>query len=249
MSETSPEVEKLMTNAVRARPKATASDKISKVEAPKVEEIPQINTATPETQLSPTDKEKSELLKLHAHFGWRSPKYTIEDLGHPTQTYAERIEQLKKTRDHHNNSGLQILEKKGITKHHLLEKGIKRFKVKPNAKESTIEGNTLILGRDHFNTESPLDGLHKLLDTNKQHHLSQKARSRAKEMYDQRNVLPEGEDAQKYHDAGVRWSNLSSILKHAPEKGMQILKKLKDPKYHTSLLQKLLDFKLKRGLR
>jgi len=153
-------------------------------------------------------------------------------------------------RDRHNNIGLKNLNTAGISKYHLLEKGIKKFKVEPGAEKSRLEGNTLILGKDHYQDtdhEKLKYSLNNLLNNTRESHLSTKANNAFYEMHSKANqAAREGKPNQHYIDASKRWLNMSEILKTNPERGIKIIKHLSklhksNQKPKLALLDMLLD--------
>lgn len=257
MSETSPEVEKLMTNAVRARPKATASDKISKVEAPEeaTKEGPKVETLdkspiestpppTPETtentndsQGRLTDEQQIKIEKLYKQLGRHQTEYAHDYLYDPRRQgdNESNIYHLKRDVAYYTNEGLRSLERIGITKHHLLEKGIKNFKINLSSPDSRIIGNTLILGKNHHSMYMPdknhLKSLHYLLDSNKKSHASSQALSKGKEMLMKATKAKiQGKPHEAHIDAAIRWNNMARLLKEDPKQGLEIIKELKSGK-------------------
>jgi len=190
-----------------------------------------------------TPEQLEQIKKLHKHLGRTAPE---ELEGKSSDQYGEYIKTLKHARDTHNNAGLKTLEGHGITKHHLLEKGIRYFKVEPNTDKSRLEGNTLVLGRDHYYKRDNVDNLHKLLDTNKESHASTKAFANYKEMQDKFHSSNDIEDMKSYMQAGNMWFNLSKILKDNPKNGLAITKHLKEAsKQKKRPAKQVLDFLLK----
>ncbi len=214
------------------------------------------------SELGATPEQLEQVERLHKHFGLGngiSSKLANKSSEH----FKAYIDHLKKRVGTHNTLGLKKLEESGITKYHLLEKGIKKFKVEPDAEKSRIEGNTLILGQDHFNKKEGIEELHNLInqnkgkwdwDTKKYPHLSDEAISKSLIMQQEADRLKrQGEHYQSHLDAAKRWSNLSLILRHAPQQGLKIIEHLNKAQAanespRKSILDKLLAFKLKKGL-